>query len=162
MSLLDEIDAQIIKILCGDARTPYSKIGRTLGIGTDTVLRRFNKLKQEGRIVGSTVILSSKKIGIKGWCGFLIKIKQGFSTSIIKEKLTKLNQIYFFTQISGDFDFYFEFGFREIDELDGFIATLRNIHEILVIAPVMYASHDWPIPTLNTLNPQMLNWLLKY
>lgn len=161
MNALDEIDAQIIRILCKDARTPFNKIGRMLNIGTDTVLRRYSKLKQEGKIAGSTVILSSKAIGIKGWYGFLVKIKQGTSPSFVKEKVKKIDQIYFFTQIIGDFDLYLEFGFREFDELDGLVSSLRNIEEILVIEPIMYASHDWPIPTLNTLNPQMLDWLLK-
>jgi Lrp/AsnC family transcriptional regulator for asnA, asnC and gidA len=146
-----------IRILCKDARTPFSKIGRILGVGTDTVFRRFNKLKQEGKVLGSTVILSSKVIGIKGWCGFLIKVKQGASVLIIREELTKQTQIYFLTRIMGDFDFYLEVGFRDFEELGDFVASLRKIKEILVIDPMMHASHAWPLPTLPTLKPEVLD-----
>ena len=158
---MDKIDSAIIEILCQDARTPFSKIGRMLGIGTDTVFRRFKKLKQEGKILGSTVVLSSKAIGIKGWCGFFVKVRQGSSTLIVKEKLTSIGQLYGLAQISGEYDFYLEMGFREFEELDTFITSLRQIREITAIEPMMYASHDWPLPTLSTLEPEVLNWFLN-
>ncbi len=158
---MDEIDVEIIKILCKDARTSFSKIGRTLGIGTDTVFRRFRKLEQEGMIAGSTVVLSSKAIGIKGWAGLYLKVKSGSSSSIVKEKVTSLSQVYSLNKMLGEYDFYLEIGFREFEEVDAFINRLKTIREIVAIDPVFYASHDWPLPTLSTLNPVTLDWFLN-
>ncbi len=158
---MDEIDAEIIRILCKDARTSFSKIGRILDIGTDTVFRRFKKLKQEGKISGSTVVLSSKAIGIKGWCGFYVKVKQGSEALFVEDKLTKIPQLYGLSRILGEYDFYLEMGFRDFEELDVFVSSLRKIKEIVTIDPMLYASHDWPLPTLSTLDPEVLNWLLN-
>ncbi|PVX23458.1 MAG: transcriptional regulator, partial [Candidatus Bathyarchaeum sp.] len=57
---MDQTDYKIVRILCKDARTPFQRIAKTLGIGTDTVIRRYNKLKEDGVILGSTVVLNSK------------------------------------------------------------------------------------------------------
>ncbi len=158
---MDEIDAEIIRILCKDARTSFSKIGRMLGIGTDTVFRRFKRLEKDGKISGSTIVLSSKAIGIKGWCGLFLKLQQGSSPLSVKNKLTELKQLYAFVQILGEYDFYLEIGFRDFEELDAFVNQLREVKEIVAIDPMLYATHDWPLPTLNTLDPEVLNWLLN-
>ena len=158
---MDELDVEIVKILCKDARISFRKIGKTLGIATDTVFSRYKKLKQEGKIKGSIVVLSSKAIGIKGWCGFLVRVKEGYSPLIIKDKLKHLPQLYSLAQLSGDHDFYLEIGFREFEEVDIFVTRLTEIEEITTIDPIFYATHDWPLPTLSTLQPEILNWLLK-
>ncbi len=154
-------DAEIIKILCKDARTSFSKIGRMLDIGTDTVLRRFRKLKTDGIVEQPIVILSSKNIGIKGWCGIYIAVKPGASVLAVKEKLTNLPQTYGIAPTTGDYDFYMEMGFRDISELDAFIITLKKIKEISAIDPIVYGTHDWPIPTLLTLDANFLELFLK-
>jgi DNA-binding Lrp family transcriptional regulator len=157
---MDEIDAEIIKILCKDARTSFRKIGRMLNVSTDTVFRRYKKLKQEGKILGSTVVLSSIAIGIKGWCGLYVKTKRGSSALAVREKLSRVQQIYTFNQIIGDYDFYLEIGFRDFVELDHFVQKLREIKEILTIDLVLQATHDWPLPTLHTLNSEILDLFL--
>lgn len=158
---MDKIDAEIIRILCKDARTPFSKIGRMLGIGTDTVFRRFKKLEQEGIISGSTVILSSIEIGLKGWYAFYVKVKPGSSISAIGQTLTNIPQVYGLVQTLGEYDFYLEVGFRDFKEINAFIASVRQIKEIVAIDPMIHASHDWPLPTLSTLQPEVLEWLFK-
>lgn len=158
---MNEIDAKIIEILCKDARTSFSKIGRSLSIGKDTIFRRFNNLKQEGKVEKSTVIVSSKGIGIKGWCGIFIEVKQGASASVVKDNLLKLPQVFGISPTMGDYDFYLEMGFREIGEVDDFINNLKKIQEITTIDPIVYATHDWPLPTIRELEPDFLEWMLS-
>ena len=161
MNALDEIDAEIIRLLCKDARTPFSKIGKMLGVGTDTVFRRFKKLEQEGKISGSTVILSSIGIGLKGWYAFYVKVKPGSSISAVGETLANIPQVYGLVKLLGEYDFYLEIGFRDFKEIDTFITSVRQIKEIVTIDPMIHASHDWPLPTLSTLQPEVLEWLFK-
>ncbi|PVX25918.1 MAG: hypothetical protein CW691_03140, partial [Candidatus Bathyarchaeum sp.] len=47
---MDKLDLKIIKKLMADSRTPFSKISSELGVSTDTVIRRYNKLKETGTI----------------------------------------------------------------------------------------------------------------
>ena len=76
---MDEIDREIIRILSKDARTPFSRIGKMLGIGTDTVFRRFKKLQQDDIIQGCSVVLDSRSCGFMCLIGFYAKTKPGAS-----------------------------------------------------------------------------------
>ncbi len=143
---MDEIDSEIIRILCNDARTPFKKIGKMLGIGTDTVFRRFDKLKKEGIITGSTIILSSKACGIKGLCGLFIKLKSGSNSSIVKDKLMKTTWLIMAHPTWGEYDFYVDLFFRDFQEIADVIAILRKIKEVVSIEPMMYTLQEWSIP----------------
>jgi Lrp/AsnC family transcriptional regulator for asnA, asnC and gidA len=158
---LDEIDAEIIKILCKDARTPFSKIGQRLGIGTDTVFRRFRKLEQKGIVSGSTVVLSSKACGIKGFYCFFVKLQPGSSVLTVKDKLIKLPKLCSLVQTWGEFDFYLEMGFMDFGEVDPFINSLREIKEIAVIDSMLYASQDFSLPNLSTFESEIPDWFFR-
>ena len=45
---------EILSILSKDARTPFVKIAKKLGIGEDSVFRRFKKLQDDGVILFTT------------------------------------------------------------------------------------------------------------
>ncbi|MEU4293267.1 AsnC family transcriptional regulator [Kribbella sp. NPDC026596] len=52
--MLDEIDRGLIHALQLDGRAPYSRIGEVLGVSTQTVARRYNRLRAEAglRVAG--------------------------------------------------------------------------------------------------------------
>ncbi|TDW21605.1 Lrp/AsnC family transcriptional regulator [Kribbella kalugense] len=52
--MMDAIDRALIHALQLDGRAPYSRIGEVLGVSTQTVARRFNRLRAEAglRVVG--------------------------------------------------------------------------------------------------------------
>lgn len=52
--MLDEIDRGLIHALQLDGRAPYSRIGTVLGVSTQTVARRYNRLRADAglRVVG--------------------------------------------------------------------------------------------------------------
>ncbi|MCG8687140.1 MAG: Lrp/AsnC family transcriptional regulator [Desulfobacterales bacterium] len=50
--LLDEIGQGILKILESDARMPYSRIGRMVGLSTPAVTERVRKMEEAGIILG--------------------------------------------------------------------------------------------------------------
>jgi Lrp/AsnC family transcriptional regulator for asnA, asnC and gidA len=159
VSFLDEIDTEIIRILCKDARTPFKRIGKMLGVGTDTVFRRFKKLQSEGIVSGSTVILSSKACGIEGLCGLFIKMKSGSSLSIIKDKLTKMSQLTVAYPSWGEYDFYVDVYYRNFHEVTDLIASLREIKEIVAIDPMIYALQEWSIPFILSFEAEVPVWL---
>jgi Lrp/AsnC family transcriptional regulator, regulator for asnA, asnC and gidA len=159
VSSLDEIDTEIIRILCKDARTPFKRIGKMLGVGTDTVFRRFKKLQAEGIISGSTVILSSKACGIEGLCGLFIKLKSGSSLSKIKDKLTKSSQLTVAYPTWGEYDFYVDVYYRDFQEVTDLIASLREIKEVAAIDSMIYALQEWSIPFILSFEAEVPPWL---
>ena len=60
---MDEIDTKIIEILSEDARTSFRKIAKELDRSPDTVINRYQRLREAGDIRGSTVVVEPGKIG---------------------------------------------------------------------------------------------------
>ena len=52
---IDEIDAKILTTLLKDARTSFAEIARNCGVSTNSILKRFYKLKQSGVISGTAL-----------------------------------------------------------------------------------------------------------
>jgi Lrp/AsnC family transcriptional regulator for asnA, asnC and gidA len=60
---IDQIDLKLIRALQKDARTNFVDIARDCGVSTDTISKRFRKLKKAGIIKGTTILLNPKSFG---------------------------------------------------------------------------------------------------
>ena len=60
---IDEIDIRIIRTLQKDARASFSDIARDCSVSTDTISKRFRKMKKAGVIRGMTILLNPKSFG---------------------------------------------------------------------------------------------------
>jgi Lrp/AsnC family leucine-responsive transcriptional regulator len=54
---MDEIDERIVEIMTANARTSFRKIAKELERSPDTIINRFQRLKDSGDIRGSTVVV---------------------------------------------------------------------------------------------------------
>jgi Lrp/AsnC family transcriptional regulator for asnA, asnC and gidA len=105
---MDEIDEKIIEIMTGDARTSFRKIAKELDRSPDTIINRFQRLRDAGDIRGSTVVIEPRKIGYEGMAAFHIDAStSGGSktdlTSILKT-IIKMPNIIVATKTVGDHD----------------------------------------------------------
>ena len=156
---LDELDAEIIKILCKDARTPFKRIASVLGVGTDTIFRRFKKLQQDGVVLGSTIILSSRACGVQGLCGIFIDLKSGASVEKIRNELTKISHISGFVQLWGEFDFYVQIYFKNFQEVITLIDDIRKIEEVTSLDTMIYNCQEWSLPYIHTFEMGIPAWI---
>jgi len=60
---IDEIDVNIIRALQKNARANFADIARDCGVSTDTISKRFRKMKKAGIIRGTTILLNPKSFG---------------------------------------------------------------------------------------------------
>jgi DNA-binding Lrp family transcriptional regulator len=155
---LDKVDSEILKILCKDARVPFKRIAAELGIATETVVRRFKKLQEDGVVLGSTVVLSSEALGFKELVGFLLKTRSGTNISTIYNELINVPKIILVVQEWGVYDFYIEAFLRDLSEMHDVLDSLRRIEGIAAIAPMVYKQQDWTIPYMVPL-PALCRWL---
>lgn len=58
---LDRIDIQILRTLQDNARTTFSQVAKGLGVSTDTISKRFKRMKDLGIIRKTTVLIDPKK-----------------------------------------------------------------------------------------------------
>ena len=158
---MDQTDYEIIKILCKDARTPFKRIAKTLGIGTDTVFRRFTKLQKEGLVLGSTVILSSQACGIKGLFGLFIKLKSGSSVPLVRDKICEMSPLIVPYPEWGEYDFYVDVFFTDHEQLADLIDNLRKIKEIVALDPINYQLQEWSLPFVLNFESEVPAWAFK-
>ncbi|MFX1559407.1 MAG: winged helix-turn-helix transcriptional regulator [Promethearchaeota archaeon] len=71
MSRLDPLDWALICELCGNARTPYKTLAKKFDISTNTVKNHINRLRQQGVISGSGVIVSMEMLGAEHVAGYV-------------------------------------------------------------------------------------------
>lgn len=88
----DKIDDTILEMLKKDARTSFREIARKLKASPDTISNRFERLKKEGVIVDSTVIIDPRKVGYSFISRFGIKVKPAYSSQVL-EKIIKIPSI---------------------------------------------------------------------
>jgi DNA-binding Lrp family transcriptional regulator len=60
---LDSLDLKIISALQKDGRMAFTDIAKMFEVPTATVQTRYNKMKKDGLIIGSTIMLDMEKIG---------------------------------------------------------------------------------------------------
>ena len=100
---LDKIDFTILEMLIEDARTSFREISRKLQVSPDTVSKRFERLKKEGVIVDSTVVIDPRKVGYSFIARFGIDVKPAYSSQVLKE-IIKIPSVIVASKLVGKYD----------------------------------------------------------
>ncbi|MFA5365438.1 MAG: Lrp/AsnC family transcriptional regulator [Candidatus Bathyarchaeia archaeon] len=103
--VIDEIDRQLIAKLAKTGRLPFSKIAEELETSTDTIIRRYEKLKNN-KAIKTVIQLDLKEIGYKAFALFFISLTVQGSTSEKVRELSKIPNVYHIVKTSGDHDLF--------------------------------------------------------
>jgi DNA-binding Lrp family transcriptional regulator len=71
---IDEIDVNIIRALQKDARANFADIARNCDVSTDTISKRFRKMKKASIIRGTTILLNPRSFGYDCVASFGIRV----------------------------------------------------------------------------------------
>ncbi len=99
---LDETDKAILRILLIDARTPYSKIARMLGLSEATVYLRVKRLKEKGVLRGFYADVDAFKVGFNVLAFVLIKADPRRYREVL-EKLREIRSIVELYEVTGEY-----------------------------------------------------------
>lgn len=89
----DSVDYEILSILQNDARTPYLEIARKLIVSGGTVHQRIDKMKQAGIILGSKLVLDTKKLGLDVTVFLGIHLTDSSVLDDVLEAMRKIKEI---------------------------------------------------------------------
>lgn len=126
---LDETDRKILEILRKDARTPFTDIGRDLGISDATIHVRVKRMMDEGIIKRYTIEVDERALG-RNICGFLLlNVKSGSFEDVVGQlvKNEKVSAIY---EIHGPNDLIMKIGVGNLDEMRDIILKIREIPNV--------------------------------
>ena len=119
--MINEKDKKIIETLKENSRLPIRDIAKKTGLRPSTVHDRITKLKEEGVIEKFTLKLNNQKIN-ENFIVFMFLTtskdleEEFFNNPSIKESFG----------ITGEYDLLFKLKFKDIEEFNGFIISLRK------------------------------------
>lgn len=99
----DKIDSTILEMLVEDARISFREIARKLKVSPDTISKRFDRLKEKGIIVDSTIVIAPSKIGYSFIARFGINVKPAYSSQVLNE-LIKIPSLIIASKLVGGYD----------------------------------------------------------
>jgi DNA-binding Lrp family transcriptional regulator len=142
---IDEIDTHIIEALAQNGRRPFEKIAKTLNISVDTVVRRYERLKQN-RDLRVLIQINPPKIGYSAYALFNLS----FTHEALDEKVEALTRdldVNFIIKTSGKFDITLSLMVKDIKQLLAFqeqIASFSGLTKMEVDVEKIFTV--WPMP----------------
>ena len=107
---------QIINKLVSDGRRPFRIIANEIGVTTDTVARRYRKLREKGT-VKVLIQLDPKKIGYHGTLDSMVRLSSQKNSLASIRALSKIPDVFCIVETSGEFDLHVWSLIRNIDHL---------------------------------------------
>ncbi len=136
MVRISEKDLTIIRILEQDARTPYTKIARELGVTEAAVRKRVRKLERAGIIRGYRAVIDPKKLG------YNVVAQIGFDVDP-EHYVDVLSRVRAFPEVrrmfstTGDHMVMIECWFRNSNELVAFVRRLEGLEGVSRVCPAI-------------------------
>ncbi len=100
--VLDEIDKSLLRILQDNAKTPYSKISKQLGVSEATVHLRIKKLMKLGVIKRFQAIVDPEKVG-KDVVAIVALTVDPKKYENVLEKLKSMPDVYDIYDVTGEY-----------------------------------------------------------
>lgn len=102
---IDETDINIIRALQKDARFKFADIARDCRVSTDTISKRFRKLKKAGVIKGTTILLNPKSFGFDCVASLGINVNYPHLNDVIGI-IRRMSEIVFYSTSMGRYDIF--------------------------------------------------------
>ena len=126
---LDAIDYKILEILRRDARTPFTEVGRDLGISDATVHVRVNKMIDAGIIKRYTIVVDEVALGRKVQGFVLINVNPG-SLEDAANQLVENEGVSAVYEIHGPNDLIVKVEAGDLDEMRDLVLKVREIPNV--------------------------------
>ncbi|RLE50223.1 MAG: transcriptional regulator [Candidatus Methanomethylicota archaeon] len=129
-------DLQLLFMLRENARTPFVKIAKVLGVSETAVRKRVKKLEAKGVIKRYTIEVDPKKIGFEIDALIGVDTKPEHFISVL-EKLKEMKEVISLFTSSGDHMILAECWFKDSKELTEFVKNLRSVEGVTRICPAI-------------------------
>ena len=126
-----------------NSRTPFSTISNKLGVSTDTVIRRFNKLKETGTIK-PTINVDIFKIGYGVRVWYMISLMHQTDTSTTIKEITKIPDTIRVIKSVGDYDILVIAAIKDFRHMFEIGRELKKINGVLKIEARQYLPSNDP------------------
>jgi len=124
MPVLDDIDLKLLKLLKENARTPYSKLAKELGISESGVRKRIRKLIKMGVIKKITI---EYELGNEVKAIILVKTQPPVPVPEVSRNIMKIAGVDIVYEVTGEYDIIVVARSTGVDTINKFIDEIRSI-----------------------------------
>jgi Lrp/AsnC family transcriptional regulator, leucine-responsive regulatory protein len=126
---IDEVDVKILKILLADARENQKDIAEKCGITPVAVLRRIKKLKMNGVIIGTCVLINKEILDNPYEVTVLIDVCNTLENDV-KAKIRQIENVIICAESIGRYNLCTLIITHDLNELKETICKIRNIQGV--------------------------------
>ncbi|ADM28553.1 transcriptional regulator, AsnC family [Ignisphaera aggregans DSM 17230] len=124
MPILDDVDLKLLKLLKENARTPYSKLAKELGISESGVRKRIRKLIKMGVIKKITI---EYELGNEVKAIILVKTQPPVPVPEVSRNIMKIAGVDIVYEVTGEYDIIVVARSTGVDTINKFIDEIRSI-----------------------------------
>jgi DNA-binding Lrp family transcriptional regulator len=128
-SQFDEIDVMILSILIDDARSSLKKIAKKCGLTSSAVLRRIERLRQDGIIVGTRLAVNGEAFGYPFYATLLIDAADSLEPQV-KQTIRAMENVIICAESIGRYNLCALIRGSDIYELNKVTSFIKNIRGI--------------------------------
>lgn len=146
-TIIDDIDRKILQELTVNGRVSFTELAEEIGLSTNTILKRYHKLVENGSIKVS-IQIDPKKMGYTSILDFNIAFTtlRGLSDDIV-ESFAKIPDIIIITKTSGDYDLQLTAMIRDVEQSFAIQDQIARVHGVTQIETSSRKIPDkWPTP----------------
>lgn len=123
-SLMDDINWHLLELLQTDARTPFSELGRKVGLSAPAVAERVRRLEDAGIITGYRAQVDPSKLGYS-LEAFIRMTCRGNTLDRVTRAVSELPQVQEFWNLTGEDGYVLRVILRSVKELDALLKQLQ-------------------------------------
>ena len=125
----DETDIRIIRNLQRDARTNFADIAAGSGVRVDTIIKRFQRLRRNGVVRGTTILLDPRHFGLGCPASLEISVEP-VRTPLVVEQLRRQPGVVFCTPSVGEQNVFAVVVLEGMNELNTLIEKIKALPDV--------------------------------
>ena len=129
----DKLDLMILSILIADARSNLKEIAKMCGLTSSAVIKRIKRLRREGIIVGTNIVVDAKMFGFPFYATLLIEAVDSIEPQI-KQTIRKMERVMVCAESIGRYNLCALVRGRNIEELKNITSKIKNLKGINRVA----------------------------
>ena len=123
---MEDLDAQILKLLAADGRMSFTDLGKATGLSTSAVHQRVKRLEQRGLILGYGATVNHAEIGLPLTAFISIRPIDPSQPDDSPERLRDVHEIESCWSVAGEESYILKIRVATPEDLEDLLARVRS------------------------------------
>jgi len=124
--VLEDLDREIVRLLCQDGRMSYTDLGRSTGLSVSAVHQRVRRLEQRGVITSYTARVEPAQVGLPLTAFVAVTPLDPIAADEVPDKLRRLPAVEACHSIAGEASYLLKVRFGAPGDLETLLREIRS------------------------------------